>query len=60
MWVVEFSGILRIGVTRRCQKVLKFDFQSQFFISKIIRIFLNFCFIEKHPFRSTLFIIEIF
>ena len=28
----------------KCQKVLKFDFQSQFSMSKIIRIFLNFLF----------------
>ena len=27
-----------------CQKVPKFDFQSQFFMSNIIRIFLNFFF----------------
>ena len=31
-------------VNGRCQKVPKFDFQSQFFMSKIIRIFLNFFF----------------
>ena len=34
--------ILRIGVMGRCQKVPKFDFQSQFFMSKTIGIFLNF------------------
>ena len=28
----------------RCQNVPKFDFKSQFFMSKIIRIFLNFFF----------------
>ena len=32
--------ILRIGVIGRCQKVPKFDFQSQFSIPKIIGIFL--------------------
>ena len=42
-----------------CQKVPKFDFQSQFSMSKIIRIFLSF-FIEKYQFRSTFFVIEIF
>ena len=30
------------------QKVLKFDFQSQFSMSKIIRIFLNIFFIEEY------------
>ena len=43
-----------------CQKVPKFDFQSQFFMSKIIRIFLNFFFIEEYKFRSTFFVIGIF
>ena len=38
--------ISRIGVVGRCQKVTKFDFQSQFSMSKIIRIFLKFFFIE--------------
>ena len=32
--------ILKIGVTGRCQKVQKLDFQSQFSTSKIIQIFL--------------------
>ena len=40
--------ILRIGVMGRCQKMPKFDFQSQFSTSKIIRIFLNFFFIEEY------------
>ena len=31
-----------------CRKVQKMDFQSQFSMSKIIRIFLNFFFIEAH------------
>ena len=35
-----------------CQKVPKFDFQSQFSMSKITWIFLNF-FINKYQFRST-------
>ena len=43
--------ILRIGVMGRCQKVPKFDFQSQFSMSKIIGIFLNFFFnLEAHFF----------
>ena len=42
-----YHWILWIGVTGRCQKVQKFDSQSQFFTSKIIRIFLIFIFIEE-------------
>jgi hypothetical protein len=42
-----------------CQKVPKFDFQSQFSISKIIGLFLFF-FLEEYQFRSTFFVIEIF
>ena len=38
-----------------CQKVPKFDFQSQFSMSKIIWIFLNLFFIEEYQFRSTFF-----
>ena len=33
---------MRIGLIASCQKVPKFDFQSQFSTSNIIRIFLNF------------------
>ena len=32
---------LSFGLMASCQKVPKFDFQSQFSMSKIIRIFLN-------------------
>ena len=39
-------------------KMSKFDFQSQFSSAKIIRIFLNFFFIEEYQFRSTLFLIK--
>ena len=52
--------ILRIGVTGSCQEVTKFDFQSQFSMSKIIRIFLIFFFIEEYQFRGTFFVIDIF
>ena len=52
--------ILRIGVGGRCQKVPKFDFQSQFSMSKIIRSFLNFFFFEEYQFRSSFFVIDIF
>ena len=34
--------ILRIELMGRCQKVPKFDFQSQFSMSNIIQIFINF------------------
>ena len=36
------------------------NFQSQFSISKIIRIFMIFLFIEKYEFKSTFFVIDIF
>ena len=38
----EKYWILRIGLMGRCQKVPKFDFQSQYVMSKIIEIFLIF------------------
>ena len=44
----------------RCQKVPKFDFQSQFSMSKIIGIFLIFFFIEEYQLRSTFVVIDIF
>jgi hypothetical protein len=37
-----------------------FDFQSQFAMSKIIRVLLKIIFIEEYNFRSTHFIIDIF
>ena len=43
-----------------CQKGPKIDFQSQFSMSKIIRSFLNFFFIEDYQFRSTFFVIDTF
>ena len=36
------------------------DFQSQFSVSKIIRIFPNFLFIEEYDFSGMLFVIELF
>ena len=36
------------------------DFQSQFSMSKIIQICLNFFFIEEFDFRGTPFVIDIF
>ena len=47
-------------LSKRCQKLQNFDFQSQFFMSKIIRIFPKKFFIEQHQFRSTFFVIDIF
>ena len=53
--IVEFSNggykIRKIfaqesALTASCQKVPQFDFQSQFSMSKIIRIFLNFFFLK--------------
>ena len=42
------------------QKVPKSDFQSQFSMSKNVRIFLKKKFIEEYDFRGTLFVIDIF
>ena len=50
----------RIGLKGRCQKVPKFDSQSQFSMSKIIRIFLIFSFIEEYQLRYTFFVFDIF
>ena len=41
-------------------KILISDFQSQFSMSKIIRIFLNFFFIEEYQFRGIFVVIDIF
>ena len=47
-------------MSKSCQKLQYSDFQSQFSMSKIIQIFLNFVFIEKYHFRSTFFVIHTF
>ena len=68
IWVVEFSSggtkldffCLRINILKGNQKVSKFDFQSQFAVSKIIRIFLNFIFIEEYQFRSNSMLLTFF
>jgi hypothetical protein len=44
----------------KCQKVPKFDFQSQFSSSEIIQIFLNLFFIEIYQFKGTFILIDIF
>ena len=49
-----------IQLSKRCQKLQNFDFQSKFSMSKIIRIFPNFFFIEQYQFRSTFFVVDIF
>ena len=41
-------------------KRAKFDFQSQFSMSKIIGIFLNFFFIEEYELRGTFVVIDVF
>ena len=68
IWVVEFSSggtkldffCLRINILKGNQKVSKFDFQNQFAVSKIIRIFLNFFFIEEYQFRSNSMLLTFF
>jgi len=49
--------IMWIGLMGRRQKVLKFDFQSQFSKSKLIRISLDYF---LHEFRSNFFVVDIF
>ena len=43
----------------RCQKVPKSNFQSWSSTSKIHRIFLKKCFVEKYQFRSNFFVLSI-
>ena len=50
--------ILRIRLMGRCQKVPKFDFQSQFSMSKIIWIFLNL--LSYKNIKNIIFFIDIF
>ena len=47
--------ILSLHLVRVCQKVPILDFQSEFSMSKIIRIFLKKIFIEEYQFRHTFF-----
>ena len=56
----EILGFLRIGEVRKCQKVQKFDFQSQFSMSKVIQIFLKKIFIEEYQILEHIFVIKIF
>ena len=46
-------------LSKSCQKLQNSDFQSQFPMSKITRIFLNLFFIEEYHFRGTFFVIDI-
>ena len=51
--------LLNFGFMFSCQKVPKFDFQSQFSMSKK-HPNLSLFFIEEYHFRSTFFVIDIF
>ena len=51
---------LNLSMNYSSLKSAKIDFQSQFIMSEIIQIFLDFFFIEECQFRSTLFVIDIF
>ena len=46
-------------LSKSCQKLQNSDFQSKFSMSKIIRICLNYFFIEEYHFMSILFVIDI-
>ena len=53
--------IFEFGLMANCQKVPILDFQSQFSMSKIIQIFLNFFFHWRTPiFEHIFFVIDIF
>ena len=52
--------ILSLHLVTVCQKVPILDFQSEFSMSKIIRIFLKKKFIEEYQFRRTFFVKSIF
>ena len=56
----QFFDLTFADVHMGRQKVPKSDFQSQFSMSKIIRIFLIFFFIEEYQFRRRFFVIVIF
>ena len=55
-----FFWQINVGLAGGDWKILISDLQSQFSMSKIIRIFLIFFFIEEYDFRGTLFVIDIF
>ena len=52
--------ILSLHLVTVCQKVPILDFQSEFSMSKIIRIFLKKKFIEEYQFKRTFFVKSIF
>ena len=52
--------ILSLHLVTVCQKVPILDFQSEFSMSKIIRIYLKKIFIEEYQFRRTFFVKSIF
>ena len=55
-----FFDLTFTDVHMGCQKVPKSDFQSQFSMSKNVRIFLKKNFIEEYQFRTTFFVKYIF
>ena len=59
--VVKWNNqILSLHLVTVCQKVPILDFQSEFSVSKIIRIFPKKKFIEEYQFRRTFFVKSIF
>ena len=60
MEIIESLELSLWGGVKKCKITQPLNFQSQLSISKIVRIFLNFFFIEEYQFRSTSFVIDIF
>ena len=58
--LLNFENWVNGGGFKKCKITQPLDFQSQFSISKIVRIFLNFFFIEEYQFWGTFFVIDIF
>ena len=56
----KFLSLAVRQLSKSCQKWQNSDIQSQFSMSKIIRIFQKMFFIEEYDFRGTLFVIDIF
>ena len=51
---------IKFWINGKLSKSAEFDIQSQFSMSKIIRIIPNFFFIEEYDYRGTLFVFDIF
>ena len=58
-WKIALFHKKKIRSKSSDQKMPISDFQSQFSTSKIIRIFVNFFFIEEYQFRGMFFVNEI-